>query len=392
MADWQPYFGWRTALLCAAILQCLLLAGALARGARNRVANRFLAAALMIIAGMLTPYAIGFAGAYDQFRWLTFAPFAVPLAFGPLLYGYAHALADGTPPQRMPLHLLPAAVQFSYFALCFLALGDAKWQWYTGGHRAWIAPAFDVVGLVSLAAYAYAIGEVLRRQRMRLADHRSDDDRFSANWLGQVLAVILAGLGVEAGFWLWSLVVGGIDFFQETGMYLVLAVVGVYLGVAGWRQAALPAPLAVSPEAFLEEPVIAEPEPLRTPDWSFIASAIADRTREAGWWREPELSLSRLSRLLGTNSGRLSRAINLGLEMNFSNFVNGLRAEGVARALEAGSDRDLLSLAFDMGFASKASFNRAFKARFGVSPSQFRRQVSDPAFFEADAEMRRAAP
>jgi AraC-like DNA-binding protein len=77
--------------------------------------------------------------------------------------------------------------------------------------------------------------------------------------------------------------------------------------------------------------------------------------------------------------------------VNFSNFVNGLRAEGVARALVAGSDRDLLSLALDMGFASKASFNRAFKARFGVSPSQFRRQVSDPAFFKSNAEMRRAA-
>ena len=385
--DWRPYFGWRSALLCAAILQCLVLAGALARAPQNRVANRFLAAALGVIAGRLTPYAIGFAGAYDRFRWLTFAPFAIPLAFGPLLYGYAHALADGTPPDRMRGHLLPAMVQFAYFTLCFLIPGDAKWQWYTGGHRAWIAPVFDVLGLASLAAYAHAIGEVLKRQRVRLADHRSDDDRFSANWLGQVLLVILIGLGVEAGFWLWSVIVGGIDFFQETGMYLALAIVGVYLGVAGWRQAALPMPLAAAPET-----TAAEPEPPRTPDWSSIALEIADRTRDAGWWREPDLSLARLSRLLGTHSGRVSRAVNLGLGMNFSNFVNGLRAEGVARALEAGSDRDLLSLALDMGFASKASFNRAFKARFGVSPSRFRRQVSNPAFLPPEAEMRRAAP
>lgn len=385
MADWRPYFGWRTALLCVAILQCLLLAGALVRGGQNRVANRFLAVALVVVAGMLTPYAIGFAGAYDRFRWLTFAPFAIPLAFGPLLYGYAHALADGKPPLRMRLHLLPAIAQFVYFALCFLIPGESKWHWYTGGHRAWIAPMLDVLGLASLAAYAFAIGEILKRQRARLADHRSDDDRFSANWLGQVLMVILAGLGVEAGFWLWSVTAGGISFFQETGMYLALAAVGVFLGVAGWRHAALPTPLTAAPE-----PIFTEHEPTRAPDWSSIARQIADRTRDAGWWREPDLSLARLSRLLGTNNGRLSRAINLGLGMNFSNFVNGLRAEGVARALEAGADRDLLSLALDMGFASKASFNRAFKARFGVSPSQFRRQVSDPAFLPVDAEMRRA--
>jgi AraC-like DNA-binding protein len=390
MAGWQIYFGWRTALLGAAILQCLLLAGALAQGGQNRVANRFLSAALVVIAGMLTPYAIGFAGAYDRFRWLTFAPFAIPLAFGPLLYGYVHALADGTPPGRMRLHLLPAIAQWLYFGLCFLLPVGPKWQWYTGWHRAFVAPAFDTLGLVSLAAYTYAIGKILTLQRARLADHRSDDDRFSANWLGRVLMVILAGLGVESGFWLWSFAVGGIDFFQETGMYLALAVVGVYLGVAGWRQAALPVPLAL-PGRLPADPIAADPEVVQTPNWPTIAQDIAHRTREAGWWREPDLSLARLSRLLGTNSGRLSRAINLGLGVNFSNFVNGLRAEGVARALEAGSDRDLLSLALDMGFASKASFNRAFKARFGVSPSQFRRQVSDPAFFKSDAEMRRAA-
>lgn len=389
MTDWGLYFGWRTALLCVAILQCLLLAGALARSGPNRVANRFLSAALVVIAGMLTPYAIGFAGAYDRFRWLTFAPFAIPLAFGPLLYGYAHALADGMPPRGMRRHLAPAIGQFLYFALCFLIPQAAKWQWYTGGHRAVVAPLLDVLGLVSLAAYAYAIGRLLKRQSARLADHRSDDDRFSAKWLGQVLALILAGLGIEAGFWLWSLVVGGINFMQETGMYLALAVVGVYLGVAGWRQAALPVPLTATAEV---DPIPGDPEAARTPDWPVIAHEIADRIREAGWWREPDLSLARLSRLLGTNSGRLSRAINLGLGMNFSNFVNGLRAEGVARALEAGSDRDLLSLALDMGFASKASFNRAFKARFGVTPSQFRRQVSNPAFSQADSKLRRAAP
>lgn len=333
MMDWRPYFGWRTALLCVAILQCLILAGALACESRNRVANRFLAAALVVIAGMLTPYAIGFAGAYDRFRWLTFAPFAIPLAFGPLLYGYAHALADGTPPDRVRGHLLPAVVQLAYFCFCFLIPGMAKWDWYTGGHRAWIAPVFDVLGLVSLATYAYAISRVLTRQRIRLADHRSDDERFSATWLGRLLAVILVGLAIEAGFWLWSLVVGGIDYVQQTGLYLVLAAVGVYLGVAGWRQAALPTPLNAPTETLSVEPdPEPEPEPARTPDWRPLAQDFAERTRDAGWWREPDLSLARLSRLLGTNSGRLSRAINLGLEMNFSTFVNGLRAEGVARA------------------------------------------------------------
>ena len=373
-------------MLGAAALQMLVLAVVLAMEPSNRTAGRLLAGALVVIAGLLTPYVIGFAGFYDAFRGLTFAPFAVPLALGPLLYAYGHALADGRVPQRWRLHLAAPALQFLYFLVCFLLPIDAKWAWYTGGHRSWIAPAFDAAALVSLATYAWALGGVLQRQRTRLADQRSDDDRFSAVWLERVRAAILVGLTLQIGFWLWSVATGGIDFFQETGLYLAMGVLGLYLGIAGWRHAALPVPIPAVPTD-------AEVDTVRSvPDWSALAAVIEQRTREAGWWREPDLALPGLARRLGTNTGRVSRAINLGLGMNFSAFVNGLRAEGVAIALKDQPDADLLSVAFEMGFASKASFNRAFRARFGMAPSHYRQKVSDPDFRVEDTKMRRARP
>lgn len=388
MGDVDLDFGWRSALLGLAALQILMLAVAVAVEPANRVANRMLAAALTVVAGLLAPYAIGFAGFYDAFRWLTFAPFALPLALGPLLYGYAHALADGQAPRRMRLHLAAPALQFAYYSACFLLPLSAKWAWYGGGHRALVSPLFDVMALLSLAIYTWAVGGVLRRLQTRLADERSDDDRFSARWLGRVQIAILTGLLVQTGFWLWSALTGGIDFFQETGLYLAMGALGLYLGVAGWRQAALPAPLSAT--------VLApEPETPRVPpDWPAIAADIESRTREARWWREPDISLPRLARLLGTNTGRLSRAINIGLGLNFSAFINGLRAEGVAEALRGRPATDLLDLAFDMGFASKASFNRAFRARYGMAPSQYRRALaegSDPDSSPVNAKLRRAA-
>ena len=388
MEEFQFHLGWRSALLGAVAVQMLLLAAVLATEPSNRTAGRLLAGALVVIAGLLTPYVIGFAGFYDTFRGLTFAPFAIPLALGPLLYAYGHSLADGRAPPRWRLHLAAPALQFFYFSACFLLPLDAKWAWYTGGHRAWIAPAFDVLALVSLAAYACALGGVLRRQRIRLADQRSDDDRFAARWLERVLTAILIGLTVQIGFWSWSTITGGIDFFQETGLYLALGGLGLYLGIAGWRHAALPVPI-------LSAPAEAEPETESTPgrsvpDWAAIAADLEQRTREAGWWREADLALPGLARRLGTNTGRVSRTINLGLGMNFSAFVNGLRAEGVAGVLKDRPDADLLDLAFDMGFASKASFNRAFRARFGMAPSHYRRQVSNPDFRREDTKLRRA--
>lgn len=386
MADVQLYFGWRTALLGAAAVQMLLLAVVLSMEPSNRTAGRLLAGALVVIAGLITPYVIGFAGFYDAFRGLTFAPFAIPLALGPLLYAYGHSLADGRAPARWRLHLAAPALQFIYFSACFLLPIDAKWSWYTGGHRVWIAPVFDAAALASLAIYVWALGVVLRRQRARLADQRSDDDRFSALWLERVRAAILIGLTIQISFWLWSIVTGGIDFFQETGLYLAMGVLGLYLGIAGWRHAALPVPILTSPNEAEPEAEAAR----AAPDWAALAAVMEQRTREAGWWREPDLALPGLARRLGTNTGRVSRAINLGLGMNFSAFVNGLRAEGVADVLEDRPDADLLDLAFDMGFASKASFNRAFRARFGMAPSHYRRQVSNPDFRREDTKLRRA--
>jgi AraC-like DNA-binding protein len=385
MSEPNLYLGWRTAALGLVALQIIVLAVAILTTATNRTANRFLGAALIVIAGLLTPYAIGFAGAYDVWRELTFAPFAVPLAMGPLLYAYACALEDGRPPRRMIWHFAPPLAQAVYFVACFLLPIGPKWAWYTGEHETVVAPVFNLLTPISLAGYAWAIGRVLHRYRARLADQRSDDDRFAAVWLTRVQTAIVLGLLVEIAFWLWATVTGGIDYFQETGLYVALGALGLYLGVAGWRHAGLPVPLAT---AESPAPIV---ETTRTvTDWSALAARFAERTRDEGWWREPDLTLPRLARRLGTNSGRLSRAINLGLGVNFSAFINALRAEGVADALQDPQTGDLLDLALDMGFASKASFNRAFRARYGMAPSEYRRRASDPDFSTADAVLRRA--
>lgn len=384
MDNLQLDFGWRTALLGLMIFQIAALAVALGSASTRRTANRLLAGALLVIAGLLAPYAIGFAGAYDLWRDLTFAPFAVSLALGPLLYAYAHALEVGRLPRRMAWHIAPPLAQFLYFGVCFLLPLDTKWSWYTGPHQEVATPVLDMLALASLGVYAWAIGRVLRDYRRRLADARSDDDLFSARWLGRVRAAIVLGLLVEVGFWLWSALTGGIDYFQQAGLYFALGALGLYLGVSGWRHAGLP-------ETFILDDTPVTDEPARVaPDWGTIAAEFSARTRAEGWWREPALTLPRLARCLGTNSGRLSRAINLGLGVNFSVFINGLRADGVAEALAARTNADLLALAFEMGFASKASFNRAFQARYGLPPSRYRQKVSDPAFVSPDDDLRRA--
>lgn len=91
----------------------------------------------------------------------------------------------------------------------------------------------------------------------------------------------------------------------------------------------------------------------------------------------PELNLSQLAKQLKTNSSQLSKVINTVHGQNFNDFINGLRCEAFMKSLEAGNHRvqTLLSLALDSGFNSKATFNRAFKKRYGISPGEAAKHV-----------------
>lgn len=380
MGDAQLVFGWRTALLLLLSVQILTLAGALALQPRNRTANRILAAFLLVLAGVMTPYTIGFAGFYDAWMGLTFAPLALPLFLAPLLYGYTHALVQGRVPAHWRGHLAPGFAQLAYLSLAFMLPFDRKMAWADQVDGPWVSNLVSLGVTVGLIVYSLAALRLLRAYRAGLAEQRSDDDRFAARWLARVLAA----MGAATLFWIawqgWQFATGRFDYFEFFWLHLAFGIIGLALGVEGWRHAGL----------RFEPLSDGEPAPPAERDWAAAGRDIERRTREADWWREPDLNLLRLARLLGTNTGRVSRAINLGLGINFSAFVNGLRAEGVADALRERPDADLLDLAFDMGFASKASFNRAFRARFGMAPSQYRRDVSNRDSSLPDPKLRRA--
>ena len=59
--------------------------------------------------------------------------------------------------------------------------------------------------------------------------------------------------------------------------------------------------------------------------------------------------------------------------MNFNDFVNKYRVEEVKKAFDNGDHKKstLLGIAFDCGFNSKATFNRAFKKNTGLSPKDY---------------------
>jgi AraC-like DNA-binding protein len=114
------------------------------------------------------------------------------------------------------------------------------------------------------------------------------------------------------------------------------------------------------------EPTTSAPER----DWRALGQRWAQRVMTDGWWKEPELALADVAQRLGTNTRYLSRAFNEGLGQSFSELINRQRVEEAKRRLV--SDGEVLAIALEVGFSSKASFNRAFRAYAGCTPTEYR--------------------
>lgn len=354
-----------TLLICA--MQGVLLAVLLCRTEANRAANRWLALLILAVAALMTPYIIGYAGFYDRWPWLSFAPFSLTLAFGPLLYLYTVSLVEA-PPSRVWPHFVAVAVQFLAYALVFPFPLPVKDRWNDAVHEPFIDPALDLAALVSIAVYGAIAYRRYRAYRQWLDENRTDSADFEPVWIRNFLAALVTMGAIWAGFLIAKRIDPSRDYFDQFPLYVGYSLLVLYLGIAGWRHAETRFPQALGPKPESEP---SAPAPLR--DWTAQGAAWIARIEAEELWRDPALTLASLARMLGTNTTYLSRALGAASGENFNAVINRRRVAAVQALLaEPGENRDLLTLALDAGFNSKASFNRAFRDFAGMSPSAWR--------------------
>ncbi|WP_170122717.1 ABC transporter permease [Mucilaginibacter oryzae] len=92
---------------------------------------------------------------------------------------------------------------------------------------------------------------------------------------------------------------------------------------------------------------------------------------------DSELTLTSLAVKLGIHPHDLSKTINLGLEKNFSDFINEFRVRDVVRKMrDPANDRlTLLGIAYASGFNSERTFHRAFKELTGKTPLEYKNSL-----------------
>lgn len=108
-----------------------------------------------------------------------------------------------------------------------------------------------------------------------------------------------------------------------------------------------------------------------------------------GLYRDPELSLDRLSRKLVIPSRQISAVVNSQRAMNVSQYINLFRITEAAHILRT-EQRSITEVIYEVGFNTKSNFNREFQRIVGMSPSEWRkaqRPVQDSVLRRFQQEM-----
>ncbi len=102
-----------------------------------------------------------------------------------------------------------------------------------------------------------------------------------------------------------------------------------------------------------------------------IASKLEALMLQEKAFKNPDITLASLSDQLGEKSYLTTKCLNTIFEKKFNDYINEYRIEALKILLKDPKSKNftLLSLAFEAGFNSKASFNRAVKKFTGKSPS-----------------------
>ena len=101
--------------------------------------------------------------------------------------------------------------------------------------------------------------------------------------------------------------------------------------------------------------------------YAYIYNKVKDILENEKMYLRPELSLALLSRVVGTNTVYLSKAINQTAGCSFSTLVNRYRIAHLISEAEK-SGENIERLAAQYGFWSRSTFYDVFRHQTGITP------------------------
>lgn len=319
---------------------------------------------------------LGYAGWYSiktTREILFFIPFMQVLVIGPVVYFYIQSLLSSTFQFQKKdwWHFVPGFLYLGYSLIIFVTdkfILD-EFYFYADGRDKDLKTWYQVIGLFSMMMYLVLSLKKYQSYKKAIFDTVSYADTIVFKWIQHFLIAFLLLLILRVLFFIFT--PQWVEFGNQFWYYICFSFIFFYIAFNGYTHA------VKASIAFFEteKEIVVEEE--KTPsidiDIEFWKAKIQQLMINKSLFSNPKLTLTDVANQLQTNSKTISTTINAGFDMNFNDFVNQFRVDAVIDALKNNQQKTttLLGIAFDSGFNSKATFNRAFKKKTNLSPKEF---------------------
>ena len=365
------------ALNLLGVAQALLLAAAMLGVKRgNRIANRFLAAFVLVIA-------VGVAGAtMATDRFIVQYPHLLKiqdpfiLLGAPLLYLYVRTLIKGRAgsSRKDLLHFLPATLSFVYLLPFYFQSSRAKLFSVASYYDYWARWSYikSTALILQFVIYLSLIAWMLVSYSRKLKRQTSPAE---ASVLLQV-RFLLATLTVIWVFGSLKFVITTMfpAYNTETVDMLIPASLSVFVYAMGYLGLRRPEVLTGVEEAP-PAPRRYEKSTLTLERSDIYRQRLLELMNTEKPYLDGGLTLQKLAKALAVSPHHLSQTINEQLNQSFFDFINAYRIEEAKRLLADPAKRhySILAVSEEVGFNSKSAFNTAFKRHANTTPSEFRK-------------------
>jgi AraC-like DNA-binding protein len=348
------------------------------------IAHRLLAALMLVSAMHFSGYMIMDSN-LDQIigARLLRIPLSYLLAIGPLVFFYTSVLT--IPDYRFKksdlLHFLPVGLELLLqLILAFYSAVNDQQVYQTSLYL-----PFKIAELLFTAAsvlyYVKRSLSLINRYELSLADYYSDHAHLTLAWLSQLIYYIrvlwvswVLFEGVFVVFWLFQLHYVAV-YLMLYALLTVMTYSTYWIGLKGFQ-----AGMALSEKRFKIEIAVSASTnffaKMSAGDTAKIAGQLEAIMKTENLYRHENLSLQMLADRMQENPNLLSHVLNNTLHQSFYDYVNRYRVEEVKRKIHDPkyAHLKLIEIAFECGFNSKATFNRAFKKLEGVPPTTYRNE------------------
>ena len=278
--------------------------------------------------------------------WLRPVNLVLELSMGPTIYVFVQQMRNEPPilTWRSLGHLFPLIV-----GPILLALRNA-------------APV-DAIVIAIHMAYLMAIGLSLIGQKQ----HYQQDSlfRFLLLFAGffSVLVFFRVSLSIESGY--------GRDF-RISASYIAILIGMASLSAAIIITALRHPQIFSASQAFTKYAGSSATES----EIDLILERLETLFREEELFRNPEVTVADLAARVKAPAKHVSQAVNARRGMSVPALINLKRVDSVAHSLteNTGGDATITDIMLKAGFGSKSAFQREFQKRYGMSPSEYRRQ------------------